>query len=212
MRTFKVITVLFLISTISYGQIDLTAGMGISFVNSSSLQDYINSNFPSNEELSSFNTLLDLYLECDYMISDNYQVGFEYNYSLFSYTTSFGGIGQYDLNYVNHKPSALIYYILQGYGYKLKFGGGLGPRFIDLDEKIGLSENYKSTGFGIVLKAQGLTALSSDFFANIGVNLSFDAVGEPANNGKKIYDYTINKNVNVNSFSVGVNIGITYSF
>lgn len=212
MKTYRLFLLLFMINSITFAQVDLTAGMGISFVNSSSLRDYLNSNFSSGEELSSFNTMLDLFVESDYQLNDKYQLGFEYNYSLFSFTSTFGGLGQYELNYINHKPSILLNYVLSGYGYKFKFGGGLGLRLIDLDEKIGLSKNYKSSGWGIVLKTQGLTALSKDFYANISLNFRYDLPGEPENHGRKIFDNTINKNVNVNSLSVGVSIGITYTF
>jgi len=210
MNKIKTICCMFFVSSILFAQIDFSAGMGISFVSNPSLQDYINSNFPSSDNLSSFNSLLDLYVEVDYSVNQKYQVGLEYNYSVFSYTATFGGIGQYELNYLHHKPSALVYYVLNGYGYKFKFGGGLGLRMIDLDEKIGLVNNYNSIGWGLVLKAQGFTALSEDFFANIGLSFRYDFAGKPDRNGKMIFNNSLNKNVNINSLGVGINLGISY--
>ncbi|GAB4127926.1 MAG: hypothetical protein Fur0015_01600 [Ignavibacteriales bacterium] len=212
MKSIKIFFFVILTNSIIFAQIDLTAGMGISFVNNSSLQDYLNSSFSSTDNLGSFNSMLDLFAEADYSLSEKYQVGLEYNYSLFSYNSSYGVLGQYELNLIHHKPSLLAYYVISGYGYKFKFGGGFGIRIIDLDEKIGLIKNYSTTGIGFVLKTQGFTALSQSVFANIGVTARYDVPGEPENNGRKIFDNSIGKPVNINSLSVGVNLGISYFF
>lgn len=212
MKLFRLFIPVFLMQTAILAQVDLSAGMGISFVNNSSLQDYLNSSFPSSDNLGSFNSFLDLYAEFDYSLSEKYQIGFEYYYSLFSYNSAYGVLGQYELTTKHHKPSLLVYYVINGYGYKFKFGGGAGIRIIDLDEKIGLIKNYSTTGVGFALKAQGYTALSQSVFANIGVTARYDLPGEPENNGKKIIDNTIDKPVNINSLSVGVNLGISYFF
>ncbi|PJA95408.1 MAG: hypothetical protein CO129_11905 [Ignavibacteriales bacterium CG_4_9_14_3_um_filter_34_10] len=212
MRLNRILFLMVLINMNLFAQVDLTAGMGISFVNNSSLQDYINSSFPSADELGTFNSALDLYAEADYSINEKYQIGIEYDYSLYSYTTSYGGLGQYEMNIIHHKPSVLGYYVVSGYGYKFKFGGGVGLRLIDLDEKIGLIKNYSSTGWGLVLKAQGYTALSQSVFANIGVTARYDLAGEPESKGRKIINNSLNQPMNINSLSFGVNLGISYFF
>jgi hypothetical protein len=212
MKLNRILFIVILINTNLFAQIDLTAGMGISFVNNSSLQDYLNSSFPSADELGTFNSELDLYAEADYSVNEKFQLGIEYDYSLYSYTSTYGGLGQYEINIIHHKPSFIGYYVFGGYGYKFKFGGGVGIRIIDLDEKIGLTKNYTSTGWGIVLKAQGYTALGQSVFANIGLSARYDLAGEPEKNGRKIFNNSLNQPVNINSLSFGVNIGISYFF
>jgi hypothetical protein len=211
----KLFVLLFLCSSIIINaQVDITGAMGIAFVNNSSLKDYINSNFPSEKELGTFNSSFDLSLEADYTISENFEMGLEYVYNIFSYTTStFGGLGVYEISYKHLKPSLLAYYVLPGAGYKFKIGGGIGYRVVDLDEKIFQTVNYTTSGFGFLLRAQGLTTLGGNFYANLGGTFRYDLPGEvsesnPTDSGHSMEDY----NVSINSIVFSVNIGVTYSF
>ncbi|MBN1300978.1 MAG: hypothetical protein JW995_07150 [Melioribacteraceae bacterium] len=206
----RLILVLCLIVTIKVNaQYDIAAGMGISFINNSSLQDYINSTL-SGDEVSTFNSAFEVFLETDVSLTPKFQMGFEYVYSLFSHNAPLGGIGQYDITYAHHKPSVLAYYVIPGRGYKFKFGAGAGYRYVDLDEKILASVNYTSSGFGLLARVQAHTALSSSFFANIGTTLRYDLAGEVANNGNKIYNKFFEENVNINSLSISINLGVSY--
>lgn len=208
----KLIVGLILISLPVSAQIDISAGMGISFFNNSSMQDYINTNFPGSDELSTFNSEVELFIEGDYELSPTFQLGFEYVYSIYSYTTSFVGSGQYELAYNEHKPSILAYYVIPGTGYKFKFGGGLGIRYIDLDEDIFTTTNYTSLGFGALLRAQGLTLLSDNLYANIGVTVRYDLTGEPENDGEKIRNNVLDENLSMNSVSISIDLGVSYVF
>ncbi len=212
----KKILMLFLIfSSVSiYAQVDLTAGMGIAFVNNSSIKDYINANFPSEKELGTFNSAFDLSLEADYEVSENFELGIEYVYNIFAYTTSIlGGVGVYDLSYKHHKPSLLAYYVIPGAGYKFKFGGGVGYRVVDLDEKIFQTINYTASGIGFLLRAQGLTTLGGNFYANLGGSFRYDLPGEVSTGNSSQSGNSLEQfNVNVDSVVFSVNIGVTYSF
>ena len=185
--------------------------MGISFVASPSLNDYLNYNISSSEELGTFNSTVEFYGEVDYTISPKFQIGFEYVYALYGYSTSLIGLN-YELDYDHHKPSVLGYYVISGEGYKFKFGGGVGMRIINLSEKKIITGEYSSTGFGILGRVQGHTALGGNFYANIGSTIRYDAPGEPANGEIKLHDTLTNEDVNINSFSVSVNIGFSYFF
>ena len=192
-------------------QVDIVGGMGISFVASPSLNDYLNYNISSSEELGTFNSTVEFYGEVDYTISPKFQIGFEYVYALYGYSTSLIGLN-YELDYDHHKPSVLGYYVISGEGYKFKFGGGVGMRIINLSEKKIITGEYSSTGFGILGRVQGHTALGGNFYANIGSTIRYDAPGEPANGEIKLHDTLTNEDVNINSFSVSVNIGFSYFF
>ena len=208
-----IILTLFIFLSISsmQAQVDVVGGMGISFVASPSLNDYLNYNISSSEELGTFNTTAEFYGEVDYTISPKFQIGFEYVYALYGYSTSLIGLN-YELNYGHHKPSLLGYYVISGEGYKFKFGGGIGMRMIDLSEKKIITEEYSSTGFGVLARIQGHTALGGNFYANIGSTMRYDAPGEPANGDIKLHDTLTKEDVNINSFSVSVNIGLSYFF
>ena len=193
-----------------FAQFDIAGGMGIGFLNNSSLTDYVNG-LRLSEDLGTFSSSFEVYLEGDYEMSENFQLGLEYVYTIFSHNSSLGGIGQYDLTYDHHKPSILAYYVISGTGYKFKFGAGAGLRFINLDEKFQTTVNYTSSGFGLLGRFQAHTKLSGDFYANIGTTVRYDMSGEPEDsNGRKIVDNSINENVSINALSFSINIGISY--
>jgi hypothetical protein len=112
-------------------------------------------------------------------------------------------------------PTITNYYVIDGQGYNFKFGGGLGLRFASITESkefTSNSNNYNSIGFGILLRALGNTALSSNVYANITGDIRYDINGTPKNNGNAIENTTLASNVNMNSLSFGLSLGITYIF
>lgn len=196
---------LFIYSSSLFAQIDISAGMGIDFVNSSSLKDYANFNFPSSEKISTFNSAVEFFVEGDYTLSENYQIGLEYSYLLFSYSAN-----TYEISYGHHRPTLVGYYVIPGPGYKFKFGGGIGYRIVDLEEKIFSSKNYSSSGVGFLLRAQGHTSLGGNLYANVGIDFRYDMPGEPKDGDTYIIDPGINENVNINSLSIGIRLGVSY--
>lgn len=202
--------VMLMLSSSLFAQFDVAGGMGISFVNNSSLEDYINIYFPSGKKLNSFNSTVEFFIEGDYSLIENFQLGIEYAYQLFSYNAQTGSYGTYDLTYGHHKPTLLGYYVLSGTGYKFKFGGGIGYRIVSLDEQIYSKANYSASGLGLLLRAQGHTALGGNVYVNVGLDLRYDIPGEPSNGNQYIVDNTINENVNLNSLSIGIRVGVSY--
>lgn len=211
---FSLIIVL-LISVSTYAQFDVRAGMGIQLVNNPSLTDYINQNYadPSNR-LSSFNTAIIFSAEVDYHLNEKYQMGLETAYLINSFNYNVTG-GNYDLSYGIVMPTLTAYYVLSGKGYNFKFGGGVGPRFTIVDQtspQLSVSQTYTSTGFGFLLRADGNTLLSDNLYANIGADLRYDFNGEPKKDGNYIVNPVYNENVNLNTISIGLRLGITYQF
>jgi hypothetical protein len=194
-------------------QWDFSAAMGLDMKYAPSYRDYINYAFaPAGNELSSFSTAIDFSGEVGYLISPTFQAAIEYDIQFDSYNTSVGVAGLYEISYIAHRPSILGYYILGGEGYKFKFGGGVGYRYVSLDEKIISTTNYTASGIGFVAKAEGNTRLGENLFALIGVNLRYDLPGELSSGGQKIINPGNSENVNMNSLCVGIKLGITYSF
>ena len=206
--------IMFTVVSSNNAQIDITAAMGINFVNTSSFTDYLNINFiNSDEQLASFSSTINFMGEGAYELNPTFQIAAEYVYEFYSVTPAAGKVPFYKASYAHHKPSLIAYYVIPGEGYKIKFGGGGGLRILSLDEQLPNSPssfNRTSSGFGLVLKAQGYTLLSGNFYANIGADVRYDIPGEPKNNGVAILDQTINENVNINSISFGVHLGIAY--
>ena len=198
------ITLFLFISKLMYAQFDVATGMGISFVYAPSLNDYLDLRSPG-EEVPAFSSTAEFYGEIDYSIYEKYQIGFEYVYTLFDFSSTYAG--NYNLSYTHHKPSVLAYYVVSGEGYKFKFGGGAGIRILSLTENISVDENFDAVGFGLLIRAQGHTKLGDSVYANIGSTLRTDYTGTPSNSTRNFHNDT-----NFNSFSVSVDIGISYFF
>src|ERR1017187_10497007 len=199
-----------------FPQISVRGGMGINFVSTPQLRDYLNvSQFaPYDNQVASFNTAVNFSGEVDFRSAKNYELGVEVAYLYNSFTFSPNG-RRYELSYGVVMPTIVNYYVIDGQGYNFKFGGGLGIRFASisvLPEFTPTSNNYSSVGFGILLRALGNTALGSNVYANITGDIRYDINGTPKNNGSPILDPTFGNNVNLNSLSVGLSLGITYIF
>ena len=212
MRRVITVFILFIVSTSSsLAQIELKGSMGINFLSVPSMQDYINFSHP-DDQLGSFNSAVFFVVEGGYFFSPSFVISIDGGYQLFSYT-NVSTSGKYELVYTLIPVSVLGYYVIGGDGYNLKFGGGIGPRIVNVEESLpalGTTKEYSSTGFGFILRSEGNTLLGGNFYANIGLDLRYDLNGEPENNGEKLSNSVYNENVNFNTFSLGVKLGISY--
>jgi hypothetical protein len=211
-KIFTIVIVIFC-STHSFTQIEVKAVMGINFLSVPSMQDYINFSHP-DDQLGSFNSAVIFAGECGYFFSPSFVMSIEGAYQLFSYT-NVSTSGKYEMVYALFPVSVLGYYVLGGDGYNFKFGGGIGPRFINVEESLpglGTTDQYNSTGAGFLLRVEGNTLLGGNFYANIGADLRYDLNGEPENNGEKLTNSVYGENVNFDTFALGVRLGFSYYF
>lgn len=200
-------------SSMVYPQFELRAGMGIDFASTPSLKDYINQLLGA-ELLRSLNSSIVFSGEVDYSLSEIYFIGMDLGYLINSYTSIYD-LGKYEFAYNVLSISAMNYYVIRGEGYHFKFGGGLGPRFVFADQSLpgtGITQTYKSTGFGIILRADGNTLLGGNVYANIGADIKYDFNGEPKSNGRNLVNNIIPENVSMNSLSFGLRLGLSYLF
>ncbi|MEJ2104516.1 MAG: hypothetical protein P8X47_08075 [Ignavibacteriaceae bacterium] len=207
----KIFLLFLMISGFSYAQIELKGTMGINFLSVPSMQDYINF-FHPDDQLGSFNSAVVFSIEGGHFISHSFLVSLEGAYQLFSYT-NLSTAGKYEMVYKLIPITAMGYYVIRGDGYNLKFGGGIGPRFVTAEESLpglGTTDNYNSIGAGFILRCEGNTLLGGNFYANLGADLKYDFNGEPENNGEKLTNSVYGQNVNFNTFALGVKLGVSY--
>ena len=205
---------LFIITSFSVeAQYSLRASMGIDFANTPSLNDYINQTFPvGGSPLNDFNTAINFSGEFGYSFSNTFHLGLEIGYLLNSYNFS-NDRGKFEFDYSFISPSLLGYYVVNGSGYNFKFGGGAGIRFVSVDltfPPTNFKNTYKSTGFGLILRADGNTLLGGNFYANIGADLKYDLIPSPQSGSVKLYNSISREEVNLNSVSFGVRLGVSY--
>ncbi len=214
MKLIYYLYIVFILSNFSFAQVELSASMGINFINSPSLFDYINQNYiqSGGEIIEGFNASVVFSGEAGYNVSESYQPAIEIGYLINSYTSP-GLNGQYEMSYGNLMFSILNYYVINGEGYNFKLGGGGGLRFLSADEKrpaTGITQTFSSVGYGFLLRAEGNTLLGGNIYAKIGAQASYDLNGEPENNGTHLTN--ANENVNFNSLSIGLSLGVSYIF
>lgn len=194
-------------------QYSIRVSMGIDFANTPALNDYINQNFPvDGNPLGDFNTAINFTGEAGFSITNTFQAGLEIGYLINSYNLS-NELGKFEVNYNILSPSLFGYYVIAGSGYNFKFGGGLGIRFVNVDLLFPgspISNNYKNTGFGFILRSEGSTLLGGNFYANIGIDLKYDLNGVPKSNGVKLHNNINQQDVNLNSLAVGLRLGISF--
>jgi hypothetical protein len=199
------ILILVLFSVTLFPQIlDVRGSMGIIFMSTPSLRDYLNQQYRTGAELSSFNSAVNFGVESNYYLSDSFAAGMEFVYVLNSF--SFTNIdGKRELTNIILMPSLVASYVLAGAGYNFKFGGGAGLRFSNVNENFPLySIDHSSTGFGLLLKTDGNTLLGGNLYANIGAEMRYDV------NGSFIAGRSSDIEVNLDSFSVALRLGLTY--
>jgi len=185
---------------------EIRASMGIDFISSPELRDYI----LRYQDAGDFYSAVNFSGSYGRMLSESFQLEAEFSFLLSSFTGS-NEIGNYDLTNTIMMPSVLAFYVLQGEGYNFKFGGGAGLRFLSADEKqqgLNVTDNFTSTGYGIILRAIGNTAIAANVYAHIGADIRYDFLGKPEND---ILTRPI-EDVDFNSLSFGVRLGISYQF
>jgi hypothetical protein len=210
MKKIYLLFVILIVTNLSFAQKlnEVRASMGIDFVNVPSLQLYLESNFTG--PLSDFGSAVNFSVSYGRMISQKDQLEGEFSYFLNSFNSTLD-YGTYNLSYSILMPSAIYNYVISGPGYSLKFGGGLGPRFLWATENLPADPTdykYTSLGYGFILRAAGNTAISEDFFAYISADMRYDEIKEPATTPA---DNVIG-NVNFNTLSFGVRLGVSYQF
>ncbi len=212
----KIFFIVLFFSNSLFAQWDLRASMGLNFTNMPGLRDYLNQNYAnSNEQLSAFSSAVEFGVEAGYLINANFQLGLELAYELNSYTFT-GFASNFNFDYNLYMPSLSGYYVVPGEGYKLKFGAGVGPRFLMVTQNSGFTnvkQNYSSAGLGFLLKADGCTALSKNLYAYIAGDLRYNFNGKPKDGiGKTITVNAYGDELIMNSLSVGLKLGIAYFF
>jgi hypothetical protein len=214
MKKLLFVTLLFISNTLALAQTELKGVMGIYFLSTPSMQDYINQSglASSNNQLESFVSSVIFAGEGGLFLSKSFEITLEAAYQIYSFT-EVKPEGKEELSFNNLMPTLMGYYVLGGNGYNFKFGGGMGVRFVSVDETRKISSaktNYSSVGLGTVLRIEGNTLLGGSVYANIGADIRYDLNGEPKNNGRPLYNIVENENVKFNTLSFGVRLGITY--
>jgi len=211
---FLFLLVFILLPGIILPQSDIRFSMGLNFNSSPQLREYLNYFAPASDLQPEVSTYIEFAGEYGYQINNKYQIGLEAAYE--SKKINYPSIASnYVFDYGLIMPSLIGYYISSAEGYKLKFGVGVGPRFAVVDESkvTNQSVGYSSTGFGILLKADGSTKLSELVFAYIGFDLRYNNISElKSSSNVSLLNPNTNKGISFNTFSAGIKLGVSIIF
>ena len=203
-----------LFSSTLLAQSDIRFSMGLNFVSSPQLREYINYSAPSNDLQPEISTYIEFAGEYGYRLNNQFQIGLET--AVESKSVNYPAVPSgYVFEYSLIMPTLIGYYISASEGYKFKFGFGVGPRFVMVDESVytNQSETYSSSGYGLLLKADGSTKLSELVYAYIGFDIRYNNLGElKSSSDKDLVNPNTNQGLSFNSFSAGIKLGISIIF
>lgn len=196
-------------------QWEVRGSMGLDIGSMPDLKDYLNANyFTGNDRLSEFTPAVEAGFEIGYQLEEHFQLACELSYEYNSFSSSI--ISSKSFSYNLLQPSLLSYYTINGKGFQFKFGGGLGPRFVFASETSPYTISilkYRSTGYGLVAKVDGITSLGGNYFAYLGFDLRFNQNGNlSTNDGKEKINNITNAALSLNSLSLGIKIGVAVTF
>jgi len=187
--------------------------MGVSYLNAPSIVNYLNKYASQTERVADFTPAVEFFAAPEFLLSSDFSIKLEYAYLLKSYSlSSLGGV--YTFDYSIHMPTAVLDYLLEGDGFYLKVGGGVGyhfGKFSYLFPNSSTDARFTSNGVGIKFELVGNTAFSESLYALIGGDLRLDYVGAlKDSNGNS--PSQADGSVKLNFASAGVKFGLVYYF
>ena len=132
--------------------VQISAGLGIDGISSSSLFSYINTLYA--QQMSGLISATEFFIVPEIQITDHWLLGMEYSYLLCSKSN----IGNYagDFTESVHMPMVIAHYFWHGEGYWMKLGGGAGYNTGTLTQTIiqnGTELTFTAHGVGMKLDA-----------------------------------------------------------
>jgi len=188
------------------------AGLGVTLINSTSVVDYLNTNYSPPSKIDDFGVAAEFFGFGTFQISESWGGKLEYAYLIKSYNIPAAPMPDYTFSYNVHLPTVLAQYYLIGEGFIFKFGGGIGYHFAQFSRNLNVSNiQYKSSGLGVKLEVEGNTAFDDNLFATIALDMRDNFMNEFKDpDGKKLINSAIGKIVRMSFFCIGLKFGVVY--
>lgn len=193
----------------SKGRFSISAGMGLSLINSPGFNEYLRNEIKSSDSVKSFSLGLEFFSAFELGLSKNLSARLDYLYFIKS-VTYYRAFYVFDYFYFIHQPSINAFYLVNGKHYQFKFGGGIGLQYIQL-EVTGLNSSgtFKTLGAGVrgeIIYSARLSKRLSSYISGFALgNLTGKAKDSNGNTLKS----TSGKDVDLSGFGVGARLGIT---
>ncbi len=193
---------------------NLSGGIGVNLLNSTSLTDYLNS--ISRRRYDDFIINPEFFVSVGYQVSDNYCLKLNYNYVINSFNIE-DVLGYFENHLSIHTPVILIDRFYKTDGVILKLGAGIGYSYAILGRKI-LStqiENFYSYGLGLKFDFEANTPFGDNLYGLISSDIKLFLMSEFQNSNfqKLVFRYgNQNKNLDLDFFSISLKFGLIYYF
>ena len=191
----------------------LSAGMGVSYVNPPDVVDLVNT-VPGNPgRTSQFKTAVEFFGDVAIPVGGAWTLKVEYAYLLGSYNID-SGVGPAEITFVAHMPTLLLQYTLvHERTYDVRAGVGVGYHFGTLSEKYGsLDDSFTGKGLGFTADVEANTALGEDLFVYLGGNIRWDFIGALSNGAGRPPSVTASAPPTLTFFGIGARLGLSYFF
>lgn len=197
----------------NHAAIHLTAGLGIDGYSSTSLFSYLNTLYgiPYAQKLGGLAPATEFFIRPEFQASDNFMLGMEYSYLLYSQSVS--GYYSGEVTEVVHLPMLTAHYVLRGEGYWVKFGGGAGYQLGTLKQtinEVGSEQQYTAHGFGVKLDAALHLAFDEHLYGMLGGDVRWCTGSTFQKDGADAaYE---SESPKLNFITLGLKLGMMYQF
>ncbi len=194
----------------------VSVGMGVSYVNTPSFNDYLKYEIPyaSKDSIKDFTAGFEAFAGLEYTVNKNFTLRFDYSYFIRSLTYYYIYY-TYDEFYNIHQPFMMGYYVINGTHHQFKLGAGVGYLFSTLKETNSSATDAKYTANGLGYRTEIIFA--ADLYKNMESYLSgfinYYRLGALKNSsGNSLLNPANNEEVNLGGFGFGVRLGFSIKF
>lgn len=190
----------------------ISGGLGVTVIRATDVVDYINSVSSSAQRLDDFASAAEFFGTAELRLSDDWGIKVEYSYLIKSYNVDVANV-IYDYSYNVHMPTLMAQYLDVQQGYAFKFGVGLGYHFAFFNEtrQGATGIDYKSSGIGMKIEAEGNTALGEHLYGYLAGDVRANFMGT-LKNDQGTQTAIAKKNVTMSFFAIGLKFGVMYYF
>jgi len=177
-------------------------------MNSPEFNEYLRNEIPyqNKDSIKSFSLGIEFFSAIEMGVSKNFSMRLDYLYSMKS--LSYYYIFRYEYFYSVHQPTINAFYLINGKHFQLKFGGGIGFQYAQLE--VNSSKTYKSWGGSL----RGEIIYSAQLSNRLSSYISGFAFGHLTGGIKDRYGTTLRssrtgKDVDLSGFGIGARLGLT---
>jgi hypothetical protein len=195
-------------------RVTVAGGMAVCYVSASDIVDLVNATPGAQEQVGTYRTGIQFFGSVALPLSPLWTVKADYAYLIASYSVAsgFGSAGSADYTVYAHLPSIVFQYnLVDRPEYDFRLGFGAGYHVGKLSEIFfAQTQTYSAAGIGVVLEAEGMTAVGEHLFALLGANLRWEWIGA-LKNSYGIEPTTYTNATTLNMFAPSIKIGVVYA-